>query len=107
MIDPSGGKLGLSTAYLVHSPFHNYLIPGIVLFIINGLFNVFAIVAMIRNYAFASLIVIIQGILLAGWIIVQVILLQQILLLHGIMLFMGCILILCGMNYKENRSKWF
>jgi hypothetical protein len=39
MVDPSGSKMQMPLSYLEHSPFSNYLIPGIILFIVNGLFS--------------------------------------------------------------------
>ncbi len=35
ILDPSGHKMGMSVSYIENSPFNSYLIPGIVLAIVN------------------------------------------------------------------------
>ena len=37
VIDPSGGLLNMPTTMLKHSPFKNFLLPGIILLVILGL----------------------------------------------------------------------
>ena len=36
VLEPSGANLGMPLEALEHSPFSTYLIPGIVLFVLNG-----------------------------------------------------------------------
>lgn len=40
MADPSGNLIGMPFSLVHHSPFHNYLIPGMILFTFVGLFSV-------------------------------------------------------------------
>jgi hypothetical protein len=40
--DPSGTKMHVPLELLINSPFNNYLIPGLVLLIVNGVGNVLA-----------------------------------------------------------------
>jgi hypothetical protein len=96
IIDPSGNKMGMSVSYIKDSPFNSYLIPGIVLLIVNGLQNFIAAYFVFKKKSFASLLVIIQGILLSGWIVVQVIMVKDISPLHIIMFTIGTILTLSG-----------
>lgn len=42
IITPSGSDTGLSTEILQNTPFENYLIPGIILFTINGMGHLIA-----------------------------------------------------------------
>lgn len=37
VLDPSGASVGIPLEYLRNSPFQSYLVPGIVLFTVNGL----------------------------------------------------------------------
>ena len=37
--DPTGSKMQIPLSFLENSPFNDYLIPGIVLFIVNGIFS--------------------------------------------------------------------
>ena len=39
--DPTGEFLQLSADFIKNSPFPNYLIPGIILFVANGLLSLF------------------------------------------------------------------
>ena len=94
--DPSGLKLGMSVEYLKFSPFNSYLIPGIVLLVVNGLLNFAAAYAVIKNKAYSSVFVVIQGILLGGWILIQVIMVRDVSILHIIMFSVGLILSLSG-----------
>jgi len=101
IIDPSGHKMGMSVAYIKDSPFNSYLIPGIVLLIVNGLLNFIAAYFVFKKKPFASLLVIIQGILLSGWIVIQVIMVKDISLLHIIMFTIGTTLTISGFLLLE------
>lgn len=101
IIDPSGHMMGMSVLYIKDSPFNSYLIPGIVLLIVNGLLNFIAAYFVYKEKPFASLLVIIQGILLSGWIVIQVIMVDDISLLHIIMFTIGTILTISGFLLLE------
>ena len=101
IIDPSGHMMGMSVSYIKDSPFNSYLIPGIVLLIVNGLLNFIAAYFVFKKKPFASLLVIIQGILLSGWIVIQVIMVKDISLLHIIMFTIGTILTISGFLLLE------
>lgn len=47
--DPSGAGMGMNTSYLIHSPFKNFLIPGIVLFVVNGICNMIVVIAAVKK----------------------------------------------------------
>lgn len=97
ILDPSGSTMQIPLDYLKHSPFHNYLIPGIVLFCVNGLFGLITIVLLLLKHKLANYFVITQGILLGGWIVVQIIMLQTFYMpLHLPFLLIGVILFFSG-----------
>jgi hypothetical protein len=97
MTDPSGGSLKLPLHWLDHSPFDNYLTPGIILFIANGIFSLmFAIMAILKfmNY---SWLVIFQGFILITWLIIQLIMIREFSPpLHGLYFSIGILLITTG-----------
>ncbi|MBK9257317.1 MAG: hypothetical protein IPM42_17740 [Saprospiraceae bacterium] len=103
--DPTGKLMGMSPSYLSHSPFSNYLIPGIILLLVNGFLNIIAAVSSIKKYRFFPILILIQGLLLSGWIIVQVIMVRDFNGLHFMMLFIGIILIVFGIILK-GQYKW-
>jgi hypothetical protein len=75
--DPTGSKLQMPLSYLDNSPFNSYLIPGIILLAVNGIFSFACLAALLFRYRRSHLLVLIQGILLSGWIMVQVIMLKM------------------------------
>lgn len=94
--DPSGKLMGMTTEYLQYSPFSTFLIPGIVLFVINGIFNIAAGVFTLRNHRSAARFVMLQGVLLCGWILVQILMVRDINALHIVMFSIGVVLIVLG-----------
>ena len=104
MLDPSGKKMGMSTSYLSYSPFSTFLIPGITLFVVNGLLNIIAAIACIRKYKHYPTLIILQGLLLSGWIIVQVIWVKDFNALHFVMLSIGVLLLADGILIKKQMK---
>ena len=103
--DPTGTKLQLPLSYLEPSPFSNYLIPGIILFICNGLFSFIALEAIIRKRSNQYWLVIAQGCLLTGWIIGQISLLRMFYPpWHLTFLLIGICLIGCGLYLKKHKT---
>jgi len=101
--DPSGKLMGMTADYLKDAPFNSFLIPGIVLFVVNGVLNVAAGIMTIRNHAAAARFVILQGILLCGWIVVQILMVRDINALHIVMRI--CTTILIGLGWLRTREK--
>jgi hypothetical protein len=94
---PDGSTLELSTSYLAHSPFTNYLIPGIVLFIANGLCSIAALIALLAKSNYAGLAVAAQGLFLTGWIGVQLMLIGPVYFLQALLGGVGVLLLFCGL----------
>lgn len=103
IIDPSGNKIGLSTAYLQSSPFTSYLIPGITLFTVIGTGNLITTIFLFRNDPKASRLLKWNGILLTGWILVQMIMVRDINFLHIIMGSIGIVQYLTGRKMQVNN----
>jgi hypothetical protein len=96
ILHPDGSSIQMSLVWLEDTPFHNYLIPGIILFVVNGLFSIFALAALLVNRKDYPWLVIIQGIILLGWLGIQVILIQTVYFLHYIMGGVGLMLMTIG-----------
>ena len=94
--DPSGSRLQIPLSSLKHAPFKDFLIPGIVLFIVNGLFNIIAAAAAILNFKHYPTLIAWQGCILIGWIVIQIIMLQQINFLHIALIIIGLTLFMLG-----------
>lgn len=105
MTDPTGGTLQLPLHWLEHSPFADYFIPGIVLFCANGLLSFVIAFFVITGRWRYPLLVMLQGAVLTGWIVIQVLLLQMVYFLHFIMGGTGLLLLLCGLLLQRQRQR--
>lgn len=81
------GPLGAPVDALKNSPFSNYLIPGIILFTIVGLGNIFSVLTIIYKSRFQGYISCVFSWALIIWIFVQIIMLNGVHFLH--ILFFG------------------
>lgn len=72
IIYPSGRGLGVPLSLLEGSPFSNFLIPGIILFLVNGAGQLWAGVLGFKRHAWAGYAGEVFGMGLMIWIFVQV-----------------------------------
>ncbi|MEE4198135.1 MAG: hypothetical protein V2I54_10860 [Bacteroidales bacterium] len=70
--DPTGISLSMKQAWLEGTPFANYLLPGIVLFIVNGLGNITGFWITFKKKTKAPEVAVLFGILMMIWITAQV-----------------------------------
>lgn len=101
MTVPDGSSLQMPLSVLQYSPFRDFFIPGMILFMVNGLFSFLVIVLMILNYRNYPWFVMAQGALLTGWIVIQVILVRGIHPLHLIFGTTGILLLAAGLLLKK------
>jgi hypothetical protein len=71
IIDPTGEGIGLSLSRLRFLPFKNYLVPGLFVFTVTGIGSLAIAVMLFRRKRRAPIFLMVQGILLVCWIIVQ------------------------------------
>jgi hypothetical protein len=96
LIYPDGSANGISLSYLEHTPFSDYLIPGIILVVCNGLFSLLVFIGLILNVRHHAWAVVGQGLILLGWIVIQMIMLREINFLHVAFGSIGIALIFLG-----------
>jgi hypothetical protein len=108
IIDPSGSIIGLPLSHLGHSPFHNFLIPGLFLLIILGIVPAITAIGLIRPFRFYYFEVLnlypdqhwswtftyYTGIVLIMWINIQLLLIREWDYLHLIYSVLGLIIII-------------
>jgi len=75
--DPTGDFLQLPIELLESSPFSNFIIPGIILFTVNGLFNLFVGILGIRKNAMFPSMTIACGLLLTAWLTIQIVIIKD------------------------------
>jgi len=66
--DPTGRSLQIPLQWLESSPFENYLVPGLILLIVLGLYPLFIFYGLLKNKNWAWLATLILGIALMIWI---------------------------------------
>ena len=106
MLHPDGSTMHITTKWLQTTPFNDYFIPGTILFIANGICSLLVFIALIikkPNYAGFAMI---QGVILTGWILIQIVMLQFVEPLHLFMVGVGVVLIIAGglRNYLYDES---
>jgi hypothetical protein len=72
IIAPSGALLQAPPDMLNGSPFHDFLVPGIILFLVNGVGQLIAGVLTLRHHRWSGYIGAVFGIGLMIWIFVQI-----------------------------------
>jgi len=70
--DPSGRSIGLPPDWLVGTPFHNYLVPGLILFAVLGVFPLVVALGLRRRHHLAGLGALLVGVGLTTWILVEI-----------------------------------
>jgi hypothetical protein len=104
IIDPSGELIQMPISLLEHSPFSTFLIPGLILFLFNGVSSIVITILLIRKYGFYTELVILQGIIRDVWIVVQLIMIQSISVLHYIFFTVGALLIISGFILRKKTK---
>ena len=99
MLDPSGKALGFSVKWLHGSPFANYLIPGIVLFVVIGLGTLVAAFILWKKPEISWLTTMAAGGALIIWILVQVSILGYLSILQPIFFIIGVLEFVLGFSY--------
>lgn len=105
--DPSGGTLGFTVDQLAGSPFPNYLIPGLFLFAVIGLWSLVVAYGLWKRPAWRwanSLVgwtgrhwswaaALLQGIILIAWITIQVLIIGYASILQPVYLVFGLVIV--------------
>ncbi len=90
-LDPSGESLGVPLELLEKTPFASYLVPGIVLFAVNGLGSLAGAVASFSRHRYAGEAAMALGTFLVAWILIQVYWMSGFHWLHWLYLSLGIV----------------
>lgn len=102
---PDGAWMQMSISILTGTPFSNFLIPGIALGFAVGGSALFALIFVAFRRPFAQRLVLLSGIMLGGWITVQVLLIGASAILQAFYFFLAVILLVFGIFYKKIMYK--
>ena len=75
VLAPDGHLLSMPTSLLAGSPFRDYLVPGVILFLVMGVFPLVAAAMIALRSPLAPIAAIGSGLALIGWIVVEMIVL--------------------------------
>lgn len=103
LLAPDGSYLQLTTETLKYSPFSNYVIPGLILFIILGLGSIVTSIITSRRVRGYPFLTIFMGFDLAIWISVQMLMIHEVNLLQIIYGSIGIILIVLGIFLRKKE----
>lgn len=72
IVHPDGSGLKMTLDILAGSPFKDYFVPGLFLFVVNGLFNLISSVLCFFNFRYSYFFGLLLGSALIIWVVVQV-----------------------------------
>ncbi len=98
ILEPDGSGLGLPLETLQGSPFSDFLIPGILLLIMNGVLQALGAVLSFAKNTQAGRGGVFLGILLTAWICIQVYFIGLITFLQPLFFFIGVAEIFLGLR---------
>ena len=76
IVNPGGEPWHMPQSLLQYSPFHSYLVPGFILLVANGLLTLWVLGLTVGKHPGFGWWVIGQGLVLLGWLIVEVAMLR-------------------------------
>jgi len=103
--DPSGKNISFPPGMLENTPFHSYLIPGIILFSLVGVLSLITAVLVfykIKNHAW---LVILEGAILVGWLTAEIFMGFFLALMHLPYYTIAILLIIIGFLLKNKVSE--
>ena len=100
ILEPSGAKLGIPLEELENSPFSTYLIPGVVLLLVNGLGSLAGAAASFTRYKHAGEAAAALGAFLMAWIAIQVYWFSSIHWLHSFYFGLGVLELALGLSLR-------
>jgi hypothetical protein len=105
ILHPSGEPWQMPRSLLDHSPFHSFLIPGIILLLANGVLSLAILRAALRRCPGYGWWVVLQGCVLTGWILVEVAMLRFAIWPHYLYGGVGLMLIAAGLALTREKRK--
>ena len=103
LIDPSGRSLGLGDPTQMNIAFPDYSLPGLLLLVLVGMLSLIAAGFSIAKAEAYPTIILLQGAILTGWILIQVYLLPDTHPLQLVFAVLGIMLMLHGSFLRSKR----
>ena len=94
--DPSGEMIGISVSILAGTPFGTFLIPGLILLFVLGIDSLIVALLVWKNSQRFSGLVLVQGMALLIWLMVQVWMIGAVHIMQLVMCILGLMLLSLG-----------
>jgi len=104
IVDPSGMSMGLPPEMLDQTPFHNFLVPGILLGFFNGILGLLFAIQVIKRHRLQAWMVMFQGGVLMTWLTAEVIMGLYYPVLTLPYYLVATMLLSCGLLMKLTKS---
>jgi hypothetical protein len=98
-----GSLFHMSTVILKTTPFSNFLVPGLILCLVVGGSNILAFILHLKAHPLRSSWTITGGIMVVGWVVVQMLLIGAVHWLQFVYLGIGIMILLLNWQLK---GKW-
>lgn len=103
LIDPSGTNQGLPIETLINSPFEDFLIPGLILFVIFGLGGLTTTIIVMKKTKGYPFLTIFMGFALSIFISVEILMLKDVNFLQIIFAIIGISLVILGIILRKKE----
>jgi hypothetical protein len=105
ILAPDGHLLGLPLKMLAGTPFHSFLVPGLLLFTFVGVAPMLAAVITARRGAIGPLAALAVGVTLMGWITVEMVIFAGLTsLFWAFYLVLGTVIVAVGVAWTRTNS---
>ena len=106
IMNPTGEPWTMPQSLLQYSPFRSYLVPGIILLIANGLLSLWVFGLTVDKHPGFGWWVILQGVVLLGWLAVEVAMLRLMVWPHYLYGTVAIALVISGIAIvRTNRNR--
>ncbi len=101
ILHPTGEPWSMPQTLLRYSPFHSYLIPGIILLVANGLLSWWVLWLTVHKRSGYGWWVAAQGSVLLGWLIVEIAMLRLAMWAHYLYAAVALVLVVAGLALSK------
>jgi len=105
LLDPHGQPWRIPQSSLIHSPFHSFLIPGLVLLVMNGLLSLVVLALTLRRGRDYGWWVAAQGAVLFGWLAVECVVLRVVAPAHYFYGAVALALVAAGLALRSRAER--
>jgi hypothetical protein len=105
LLYPTGEPWRMPQTLLRYSPFHSYLIPGMILLVANGLLSWWVLWLTVQKHSGFGWWVAAQGCVLSGWLIVEIAMLRLAMWAHYLYGAVALVLVVAGIALARGSLK--